>query len=379
MSLINQMLQDLEARRASGAELALVPRYVRALPREVKSRAPWWFAGLGIALGVGSAVAWHFTSTKATITPVDPIASALPPQFVQPLSAPRDVLPPPVAAPEAERVGPLSSAVVLKPETPALAALPPLALSIEAPRVANPAPAREGPEIAPSAPASPAVKDARDRRGAREAPSAVPAPAGAAGIDKRQQQPSPQLLAETEYRDGTNLLHQGRSGEAQEKFRLALNHLPGHSGARQALVALLLQARRTGEAEQVLREGLSANGAQPGLAMALARMQVDRGDTTGAVETLQRSASAAAGSADYSAFLAALLQRQSRHTEAVDHYQSALSQAPGSSLWSMGLGISLQALNRQTEARGAYQRALAGNSLTPELQAFVSQQLRQLQ
>lgn len=381
MSLINQMLQDLEARRASGAELALVPRYVRALPREAKSRAPWWFAGVGILLGAAGAVAWHFTSTKAADTPAPvPIASAPPPQVAQPTSPPKEVAPQPVVAPEPGRAGPISSAVVLGREAPATApaVLPPTPASVDLPRGANPPTSREVADIAP-APPLPAVKDARDRRGVRDSPAVVQAPTAPADIDKRQQQPSAQMLAESEYRDGTNLLHQGRSGEAQDKFRLALNHLPGHSGARQALLALLLQARRTGEAEQVLREGLSANSAQPGLAMALARMQVDRGDTAGAVETLQRSAPAAGGSADYSAFLAALLQRQSRHTEAVEHYQSALSLAPGSSLWSMGLGISLQALNRQNEARGAYQRALSGNSLTPELQAFVNQQLRQLQ
>jgi MSHA biogenesis protein MshN len=381
MSLINQMLQDLEARRASGAELALVPRYVRALPRETRSRAPWWFAGVGILVGLGGAAAWHFTSTKATVAPSVPLAaSASPPQVVQPLSTRSNIPASTVAVAEPERGAPLplSSAAVLTRDAPPSPAASQPAPVLEPARMASAPPVRDVPETAPTAPGQPAVKDARDRRGPRETPAVVQAPSGAADIDKRQQNASPQMVAESEYRDGTNLLHQGRSAEAQEKFKLALNHLPGHGGARQALVALLLQARRTGEAEQVLREGLSANPAQPALAMALARMQVDRGDTTGGVETLQRSASAAVGSADYSAFLAALLQRQSRHSEAVEHYQSALSLAPGSSLWSMGLGISLQALNRQSEARGAYQRALSANSLTPELQAFVSQQLKQL-
>ncbi len=204
-------------------------------------------------------------------------------------------------------------------------------------------------------------------------------PQAPAQIDKRAQQPTARELAESDYRDGTNLLHQGRLAEAQQKYRLALQHLPGHGAARQALFGLLVEAKRLGEAEQLLQEGLKVNSAQPTLAMALARLQVDRGDTAGALETLQGTAPSALGSADYIAFLAALLQRQNRHAEAVEHYQAALSVAPGSNLWSMGLAISLQALNRTNEARGAFRRALAGNALAPDLQAFVNQRLQQLQ
>jgi MSHA biogenesis protein MshN len=204
------------------------------------------------------------------------------------------------------------------------------------------------------------------------------APDTRAQIDKRVQQPSAQQLAENEFRDATALFHQGRLAEAQEKFRLALQHLPGHSGARQALFGLLLDAKRFPEAEHVVQEGLRI-GAEPRFAVALARMQVDRGDTAGAIETLQKNSYAAHGSADYTAFLAALLQRQARHGEAVEHYQAALALAPGNGLWSMGLGISLQALNRNAEARAAFRRALASSSLNAELHAFVDQQLRQLQ
>jgi MSHA biogenesis protein MshN len=43
----------------------------------------------------------------------------------------------------------------------------------------------------------------------------------------------------------------------------------------------------------------------------------------------------------------------------------------------MGLGISLQAENRLAEAQEAFNRAKASHTLSPELQAFVDQQLKQ--
>jgi MSHA biogenesis protein MshN len=93
--------------------------------------------------------------------------------------------------------------------------------------------------------------------------------------------------------------------------------------------------------------------------------------------TLERSQSAAIDRADYHGFMAALLQREGRHREAIEHYRQALRRT-ASAVWQMGLGISLQAENRFQEARDAFNRAKAANTLSPELQAFVDQRLRQL-
>jgi MSHA biogenesis protein MshN len=198
-----------------------------------------------------------------------------------------------------------------------------------------------------------------------------------AEIDKHMRELSAQQIAENEYRAGATLLNNGRPAEAQERFRAALQRYPAHTGSRQALFGLLLNAKNLAEAEQVLQEGLKLSSRQPGFAMALARLQTERGDTAAAVETLQRSASAAAGNADYLAFHAALLQRQERHAEAAEHYRQALALA-SSGVWQMGLGISLQALNRGSEAQEAFKRAKASTALNPELQAFVDERLRQL-
>lgn len=203
--------------------------------------------------------------------------------------------------------------------------------------------------------------------------------AGSGQIDKRSQELTAREVAENEYRAGATLLSQGRSAEAQDKFRIALQEFPAHAGARQGLFGLLVAAKRTNEAEHLLHEGLRANPNQPGLAMALARMQVDRGDTPAAVETLQKTAGSGQGSADYLAFLAALQQRQSRHSEAVENYHAALRLAPQSGVWWMGLGISLQALNRNPDAQDAFRRAKSSNVLSAELLAFVDQRLKQLQ
>jgi len=47
--------------------------------------------------------------------------------------------------------------------------------------------------------------------------------------------------------------------------------------------------------------------------------------------------------------------------------------------WLLGLGISLQADNQPARAAEAFRRARQNGNLSPELQAFAEQRLKQLQ
>jgi MSHA biogenesis protein MshN len=207
----------------------------------------------------------------------------------------------------------------------------------------------------------------------------APAAGGKAEIEKQVRQPTQRDLADNEYRKAASSLHQGRLAEAQEGFRAALNLYPAHHGARQALVALLVESKAFAEAERALQEGIRLAPEQIGFAMTLGRLQVNRNDNAGAIATLQSVVGHAQSSADYVAFLAALLQRQARHEDAIEQFQAALRLKPGAGVWWLGLAMSLQAVNRVPEAQEAYRRAKSTNNLNPELAAFADQRLRQLQ
>lgn len=97
-----------------------------------------------------------------------------------------------------------------------------------------------------------------------------------------------------------------------------------------------------------------------------------------AVETLTRTLPYAGNNPDYLAFLAGALQKGQRHKEAVEQYQAALRLMPQNGVWWMGMGISLQADKRNAEAVDAYNRAKASGSLSPELASFVERKLAQL-
>jgi MSHA biogenesis protein MshN len=207
---------------------------------------------------------------------------------------------------------------------------------------------------------------------------ALPAPQTEGGVNKLPTQITVQQKADNEFRRAHQLMLQGRNTEALAGYEAALQLDGSHELARQSLVSLLVEKKRNTDAENVLQEGLRMNPQQLNFAMLLARLQVEKNALQPALETLLRSLPYADKQPNYLSFVAALMQRNNRHKEAIDYYQKALALKPGLGVWLMGLGISLRAEQRMDEARDVFKQALDTNTLSSELQSFVNQQLKEL-
>jgi MSHA biogenesis protein MshN len=356
MSLINKMLQDLDARGgAQGA--AGAPLHVRPVLHDER-RTPLLLAAgalLLAALVAGGYYGWRaLQRPRAAVagapTPITPVKTVL----LTPASRP-PVQAIPVAPPE------------MQPQPEPIAAPDPV---VKAPRV----------QLAKADPAGSDKRIARRKQQREEklrlaaekkadAARAEPPAANNRSLNAQQR-------AEAEYRRALSILQEGRTGEAIASLEQVLQIEPHHEAARQTLVGLLIENRRPEEAARQLQQGLGADPRQPALAMLLARLQIERGWT--GIETLQRTLPYATGNAEYHAFLAGALQRQQRHREAAEQYQAALRAMPNNGVWLMGLGISLQAEKRNPEALEAFQKARAAADLSPDLQAFVDRKLQQL-
>lgn len=315
MSLINQVLQDLEARRG-GIEGRRLPDEVRALPPQ-RRRAAWpWLLAAAACVGIGLAAVYLLPP------------ATLPPAAVEP--------PHPVVIPE-----------------------PVVAVAVPPPTAPLPAPAA-GKTAAPAA---------------RE-PLVPPGAATPVVVAKEVRAPTPRERANAEYAKALAALNQGRTEPAASGLRAALAEDPTWAAPRQALLALLLEQRRFDEAEVLLRQGMAQNPQQVDLAVQLARLQVERKDFPAALETLRQAAPQAAGNADYLGLDAAVLQRLGRHREAAAAYAAGLRLAPQNGVWWMGLGISLEADGRIEEAGEAYRRARDSGALNPASLNFVEQKLK---
>ncbi len=390
MSVINQLLLDLEKRRASAAERSALPDHVRSLPQPERGLHWGWVAAGGTGLAVLLVSSWVLLSGFDWM----PQRAAAAPQS-----------PPRVAGVAGERVAPAPGGAATKVNSandggtrggdPAPASRLSFELSdLPAPAgaagmAAENTPVQTARVLVPQEPDLPRQVDApafpagraESRKPAAVVAAVKPAAKSEARpeIRKQMHQPTPRELAESEYGKATVSLHQGRLAEAQAGFQAALSLHAAHHGARQALVGLLIEDRKFSEAERALQEGIALAPAQTGFAMTLARLQVDRGDDAQAVATLEKGLGYARTHADYLAFFAALLQRQARHDDAIAQYQAALQLKPAAGVWWLGLGISLQAVNRAADAQIAYRRARATNSLNADLASFAEQRLRQLQ
>ncbi|MCC7597822.1 tetratricopeptide repeat protein [Janthinobacterium sp. FW305-129] len=345
MSLINKMLQDLDARgtpdgRGDAAGIRSVPERERGVSRALVFGSAAGLTAAAIALG------WVYLKRP----PVPPVLVNVASNAVP--------VPAPVPVPVPVAVAPVAAAPAAEPEPVFQAAetVAPASLRAEDMRRMTAKPAK--PAVAP------VVK------------TAVPV-ASERIIDGKQV--TPQQRVENEYRRALAQLQDGRVSDAMLALQQTLQLDPRHQGARETLVRLLLEAQRPDEAARQLQLSLALDPKQPAQAMMLARLQLDKANGgAAALDTLMRSLPYASDSGEYHAFLAGVLQREQRYREASEHYQQALQTAPDNGVWWMGLGIALQADNHPAQARQAFERAKGLQTLSPQLQAFVERKLVQL-
>jgi MSHA biogenesis protein MshN len=440
MSLINKMLQDLDAR--GNARLDGVPSEIKPVVRELRG-SPWRrIAAITAALVVVAlgASAWLVLPLKGKTYQVEQ-AAAPAPAVPAPVPVPVTPEPAPVAVVEVAPAVPASQKVDAPPalkEAPQPVAVKPAAAPapIEKPQPARAQPAPPAAAVVAADAPQPAgettswavaseraraeevrlakrwrAEEARiatlpkgERKRAEQhlrdeqARAAVRAKAdaawlaslkrkeAAAGADTAPAPAAPGKTlgrvettgqgAENSYRRALASLQEGRVSEAVSGLQGTLRANPRHEAARQTLVSLLIENNRGEEAMTQLQQALALDPRQPALAMLLARLQIERGKS--GIDTLLRTLPYAAGNGEYHGFLAGALQRQSRYGEAAEQYQTALRSAPGNAVWWMGLGISLQADKRNAEAADAFRQAKALGTLSPELQSFVERKLQQL-
>lgn len=396
MSLVNQMLRDLDARQASRKDRAGLPPRLRPLPpAKLTRRQSLRMLLIGMALGsiiAGALVGLAMSLLRPPPAPVEPPLSVTPPVAlpvpVQPAAvAPQtppatsqatapEVQPAPAAPPSAL---PAAVAVTVPPVAAVRAHTPPASVA------ATPARAEtRSPPPKPSVNVAKPIQDASrptspasvERKPAAQEKSAASPPSGAAPGDKPARPDPGGNLTEAEYLKGMQAANAGDQAAALPLFQNALRIDPRNAQARQALLSLLVSSRRLSEAIQVAQAGLALDPTRSGWAMILTRLQHEQGDTEGALRTLETHLPYATGDADYLALYAFLLQRQQRYIEAARQYRQALALRPGEGRWWYGLGLALGANGKEDEAKVAFGKAREVGNLPADMRAIVEDKLK---
>lgn len=327
MSLVNQMLKDIDKRHAASSA---TPASHKDLQGVIRSAFPWHTVLLGGGL-VAALVMAGVVVFKGKREPV-------------PVSAPVAVQLPIVVASVPVQVA--SLAAVSRPA--------------EQPKLVEKAKPEEPIKVV-----VPVLKPT---------PTWIEKPAPSGSVSRVL---TAEQRAENLYRDAVERIRQGQTTDAQAVLKHALSEYALHHASRQLLSRSMLETGQVDEAKTVLRDGLTIAPQRLDFYMALAQVSLASNDLEGAIKVMESGLPVAADNAEFHALLATLLQRNSRHDEAIQHYVTALRKQPDSANWLLGLGISLQAKKDKASAIEAYQRAVE-LGLSPSLMQFAQDRLLQL-
>ncbi len=354
MSLINQMLKDLESRRASGDLAQRAVDGMGTAARRMQRKQNFLLLSLVVVIAVLASISayllWQEQQGSTTHQVAENQMKAAPVQqtAVKPVTRP-------AATTEKTKSTP--------PAEPLVQKAPSRMSSIRETPAGMTVPEMEEEEISLS----------------QSVEEDVPVRTAPVLIKKRLRPQSNKQLAEKEYQRGYSLLQQGDRKGASDAWREALRIDAKHMASRESLAILYLSQSRRIEAAEQLQKGLAIDPGNNKLALLYARMQLDAEDMNGAVKTLENAMQHQQQSGDFYAFTAAVYQRMGDHAKSIAAYQSALKQQSNQSVWWMGLGISLEGAGKNREALTAYTEANKSGRLSPKLRQYVESRIKALQ
>ena len=177
--------------------------------------------------------------------------------------------------------------------------------------------------------------------------------------------------------DARIAIARGDLAEAETFLLQHLQHASGDLAARELLIGLMLRGNRHAAAIAQLDQGLMHHPQHPKFVIIKARLLAQNGDTAAAIRLIERSPVAGRNGVQLRQMLGALYQQQGRYEEAVENYRTLLAFTPGAGSAWVGLAISLDALG-DAEASDAYRRALALGGLPVPAAAYARQRIVQL-
>ena len=348
MSLLNQMLTDLEQRRSGAPASALAQgvHSVAVAPRRLPSSETLIrVATLVLAVAAGAAywLGWLTLSNEAPPAPAAQAEAAA--------ETTTAAVSEPAPTPASERQKNRAPEPVPEPYAQATAVA---ASSAEPPAAAPPSATATG---------SPATLRA-------QGPTGNPAPVHKV-VSLAQR-------ADDLYRQALLQLQQGKEPPAVVLLLQTLALHPDHEEARQTLaVTWLLQSRRP-ETATLLLEGLQRQPAHPAFSHLLARVYWEEGDLPQAQNLLQAALARTPTDPQLHGLQAVVAQQLGQHPSAAHHFLEALRSDPSMPQWLVGLATSWATMGMKADAQEALERALQSRRLPANLAVVVEQQLESL-
>ncbi len=336
MSLINQMLRDLDARRgpASNVETAALQGMGLADRHDDEQRIVLRRAGWGIGLI---------------------LAGLLIQQAYQAWSQQR-------ASQEPVVTTPMMLPAIPKQTTEPVHSTPVITLPVPLPEKTSPT--HSSPESQPAI-----VTEAYTLPPATENTVQAAVETSLPRFVKKTRTPA--QIALRRFDRAQSLLTTGQIRAAADELLAALELDPTLVEARLQLSTLYLHKGRTDRARQLLDEGHRISSDNIEIAISYSRLLADQGEYLRALKILDVGLQSRTAGADTLALAASLHYKLKQFSASSTRYREALAQRPEQAVWWMGLGLSLEHDQRSGEALAAYRRANEA-SLDTALKDFIN-------
>lgn len=168
-------------------------------------------------------------------------------------------------------------------------------------------------------------------------------------------------------------------GQVEVAIRLLRNLIvknPTFLPAQESLAILLGQNGSIVEAVQILDNARTRFGNDSSLLKLEAELLTKQGKSQEALTLLSTiNRPSLQRDPEYYALVASLQERDGKFQEARQVYEQLVEYKPENSVWWVGLGIALENLGKHDAALNAYNHAAQNGNLSPELLAYVSDQL----
>ncbi len=187
---------------------------------------------------------------------------------------------------------------------------------------------------------------------------------------------TPYGMADEAYADGKVAFAQERGSLAVRSLQQALLFYPGHLPAREMLVEIFGKQGKSGEAMFLLAEGLEIAPDYMAFKKKYTRLLMDQGDYDAAAKVmLNVGLPTVEDDPEAHVILASLYQRLGEPFLAAQTYRNLLIAWPQTGAFWVGLGSALEGQNLFQEAAVCYQRALKTKDLRQDLNHYAEKRL----
>lgn len=192
-------------------------------------------------------------------------------------------------------------------------------------------------------------------------------------------QRSPKEQAARYFKQVNDALLIGDTLKAKKQLVKILRLDKHHDQAREKLASLLYGEQRFTDAVKLLQQGLSVSPQYPNFRLMLARIYLQNNDKQQAYYYLKPLKPDVRENLDYYAMLAGLAQSLGDLEQAKAAYLQLTKHDANRAKWWLGLGISADKLQQQTLALSAYKQAQSMGQLSPASRRYINDRINQLE